>query len=148
MEDAKELSESCYESLDDEDQLTAEDLLCPDSYFAQGLRNLNLDADFGETILASAKTGGDDALDRAADITLALAKTDRSSDDNEKAQRQRLAAESYEARVAGRPKGTSSIYNCGKRHFVVCDQTRAHSNLLAVERVCTSAGCPSILQKR
>ena len=36
----EEQGDRCYESLNDEEQLTPDDLLCTDSYFVQGFRIL------------------------------------------------------------------------------------------------------------
>ena len=51
------------QSLDDDERLTADDLLCKDSYFVQGLQNL--DAGFSKTILAAAEQRDDSGLQRS-----------------------------------------------------------------------------------
>ena len=110
-----QMDEQAQQSLDDDDEsLTADDLLCKDSYFVQGLQNLNLDADFSKTILAVAEQRDDSALEQAAEVTVALAAASR-----ERTQRQQLAAISYRDKVISRPKGTSSAYASGVRHFQV-----------------------------
>ena len=95
----EEQGDRCYESLNDEEQLTPDDLLCTDSYFVQGLQDLNLDADFSKTVLAAAEAGDELALDRAAEVAVALAAAS-----SERTQRQRLASQSYQEKVFSRPK--------------------------------------------
>ena len=109
-----QVKDNCDEGLDDEEQLTPADLLCTDSYFVQGLQNLHLDADFGTTILATAEHSNEHALDRAAEITVALAAASTRN-----TQRQQLALQSYHEKVQSRPNNTSSAYASGVRHFQV-----------------------------
>ena len=109
-----QMDEQAHQSLDDDQRLTADDLLCTDSYFVQGLQDLNLDADFSRTVLAAAEQRDDSALEQAAEVTVALAAAS-----SERTQRQRLASLSYKDKVLSRPKGTSSAYASGVRHFQV-----------------------------
>ena len=88
--------------------------MCTDSYFVQGIQDLNLDADFSRTVLAAAEAGDEVALDRAAEVAVALAAAS-----SERTQRQRLASQSYQEKVFSRPKGTTSAYASGVRRFQV-----------------------------
>ena len=113
----------------DEADLTREDLLDEQSDFVESLRNLGLNADFSRALLATASEEGPDALQAAAELTLALGATP--AEDHEPVEqnkgdrtaqeciRQKLAAESYAEKVASRPKSTSSGHASGKRHFEV-----------------------------
>ena len=113
----------------DEADLTREDLLDEQSDFVESLRNLGLEADFSRALLATASEEGPDALEAAAELTLALGATPAENDEpveqsrgDRTAQdliRQQLAAESYAEKVASRPKSTSSGHASGKRHYKV-----------------------------
>ena len=113
----------------DEADLTREDLLDEQSDFVDSLKNLGLNADFSRALLATASEEGTDALEAAAELTLALGGSPAENDEpieqsrgDRTAQdliRQRLAAESYAEKVASRPKSTSSGHASGKRHYEV-----------------------------
>src|SRR4051812_12505432 len=80
---------------------------------------LGLNADFSRAVLATASAEGPDALQAAAELTIALGSRPAEEHDpagehskgNRTAQdliRQQLAAESYAEKVASRPQSTSS----------------------------------------
>ena len=109
----EEQGDSCYESLDDEEQLTPEDLLCTDSLNPEVPARNNLDADLARRYWLLQRQATN-SLDRAAEVAVALAAAS-----SERTQRQLLASQSYQEKVFSRPKGTTSAYASGVRHFQV-----------------------------